>query len=67
MANENEYDVQFRFDDYSGRFYRKDKNGQWYKFHQIGNAGVASDVAGLLIKLGHRVDFIPERARDTDW
>lgn len=53
-----ETDIQLRFNNYIGHFYRKDKNGRWYKFHTIGNTGVAFDVAGLLMKMGHIVDFI---------
>ncbi len=58
--------IQLRFDNYIGRFYRKDKNGRWYKFHQIGNTNVAMDVAGLLIKLGCEVDFISETLLTDD-
>lgn len=58
--------VQFRFDDYSGRFYRRDKNGKWYRFHSIGNAEIAFNVAGMLIKLGIDVDFIPEGDEDHE-
>lgn len=56
--------VQLRCNRYVGRFYRMDKRGRWYKFHQIGNVGVAMDVAGLLIKLGCAVEFIDEEPQE---
>jgi hypothetical protein len=63
MANKTQR-VQLRFNRYVGRFYRQDKRGRWYQFHQIGNAEVAFDVAGLLIKMGCDVDFISEEPQD---
>lgn len=57
--------VQLHFNDYVGRFYRQDKNGHWYKFHQIGNTGVAFDVADMLMKMGIDVEFISESTNEN--
>lgn len=57
-------DIQLRYNDYIGRFYRRNKRGRWYKFDQIGNTDVAMDVAKMLTKLGHKVEYVNERQED---
>jgi hypothetical protein len=50
-------EVKLVADRYIGEFYKRGRNGHgWEKFHQIGNAGVAEDVASMLEKLGHKVE-----------
>jgi hypothetical protein len=61
-----EEEIRLYFNNYIGKFYRKDKRGVWYKFHTIGNTGIAMDVAGLLMKMGHTVEFIQERINEDD-
>jgi hypothetical protein len=50
--------VRLEVDEYIGIFKRYGRNGRgWKKFHQIGNAGVALDVAEMLRELGHDVEI----------
>jgi hypothetical protein len=56
-------EVKLVADNYIGEFYRHQRNGKgWVKFHQIGNSGVAEDVANMLEELGHKVvrEYIEE-------
>jgi hypothetical protein len=52
--------VRLLLDEYCGRFQKKDSAGRWYKFAQMGNAGVALDIAGILRKLGHDVEVVEQ-------
>ena len=54
---------------YIGIFYKRNSRGQWRKFWQIGNAGVAENIAALLVKLGYKVQVVdvePQNDEDED-
>lgn len=56
-------EVKLVADQYIGRFFKHERNGRgWAQVHQIGNSGVAEDVADMLEKLGHKVvrEFVEE-------
>ena len=57
-------EIQLRYDQYTGRFYRRNRKGNWYQFDRCGNTGVAFDIANMLGKLGHKVQFISEVVDD---
>jgi len=48
-------DVLLVINNYIGVFYKRDKNGHWRKFHQIGNAEISLHVASLIRKLNIKV------------
>jgi hypothetical protein len=50
--------LQLTVDNYVGVFRRRDKAGRWRKFWQVGNGGMALEIADLLKLLGHVVDII---------
>jgi hypothetical protein len=63
------YDVRLKVNEYVGvfdnRVYGKVyRTGRWRKFAQIGNAGVALDVAEMLRKLGHKVQIVESSIED---
>lgn len=58
--------IRLIYNRYIGMFYRKNKRGRWYKFHQIGNAGVSFDVARMLEKLGHKVEIYQIEDKEED-
>jgi len=56
--------IKLIVDEYIGRLYKQNKRGAWRKFWQIGNAGIALDIADLLRKLGHKVEIEERRNHD---
>lgn len=52
--------IELRFNEYIGHFYRADKRGRMRKFFTMGNTGIAIDVAQMLEKLGHKVEYFDQ-------
>jgi len=50
--------------EYIGVFSKQDKRGHWRKFWQIGNAGVALDIANMLRRLDCIVEVEEQRLEE---